>query len=92
MTNQVFYELIQVAIGRRTSLPHTPIAKEWEKLYHMAENQTVLGVCFAGVKRLQENENSVPVQLFMQWLAMAAKIQQRNEDMDRKTAESQGNS
>ena len=45
------------------------------------------GVCFAGVKRLQENENSVPVQLFMQWLAMAAKIQQRNEDMDRKTAE-----
>ena len=87
MTNQVFYELLQVAIGRRTSLSHTPTAKEWEEMYRMAENQTVLGVCFAGVKRLQENENSLPVQLFMQWLAMAAKIQQRNEDMDRKTAE-----
>lgn len=87
MTNQVFYELLQVAIGRRTSLSHTPTAKEWEEMYRMAENQTVLGVCFAGVKRLQENENSVPVQLFMQWLAVAAKIQQRNEDMDRKTAE-----
>ena len=87
MTNQVFYELIQVAIGRRTALSHTPTAKEWEEMYRMAESQAVLGVCFAGVKRLQENENSVPVQLFMQWLAMAAKIQQRNEDMDRKTAE-----
>lgn len=87
MTNQVFYELLQVAIGRRTALSHTPTAKEWEEVYRVAESQAVLGVCFAGVKRLQENENSVPVQLFMQWLAMAAKIQQRNEDMDRKTAE-----
>lgn len=87
MTNQVFYELIQVAIGRRTSLSHIPTAKEWEMLYRMAENQAVLGVCFAGVKRLQEFDYCVPVPLFMQWLAMAAKIQQCNEDMDRKTAE-----
>ena len=46
-----------------------------------------MGVCFAGVKRLQEFDNSVPVSLYMQWLAMAAKIQQRNGDMDQKTAE-----
>ena len=56
-------------------------------LYRLAENQAVLGVCFAGVKRLQEFDNSVPVSLYMQWLAMAAKIQQRNGDMDQKTAE-----
>ena len=84
---ELFFELIQVAIGRRAYLSHTPEAKEWEMLYHMAENQAVLGVCFAGVKRLQEFDNSVPVSLYMQWLAMAAQIQQRNEDMDKKTAE-----
>ena len=84
---ELFFELIQVAIGRRAYLSHTPEVKEWEMLYHMAENQAVLGVCFAGVKRLQEFDNSVPMSLYMQWLAMAAKIQQRNGDMDQKTAE-----
>ena len=84
---ELFFELIQVAIGRRTSLSHTPTVKEWEKLYRMAESQAVLGVCFAGVKRLQETHQGMPTPLYMQWLAMAAKIQQRNEDMDRKTAE-----
>ena len=83
----LFFELIQVAIGRKNSLSYTPTAKEWEKLYRVAESQAILGICFAGVKRLQDTGYCVPEPLFMQWLAMAAKIQQRNGDMDQKTAE-----
>lgn len=41
MTNQIFFELIQVAIGRRTNLSHTPTEKEWEELYRMAESQAI---------------------------------------------------
>ena len=85
--NQLFFELIKVAIGRKNSLSYTPTAKEWEKLYRVAESQAILGICFAGVKRLQDTGYCVPEPLFMQWLAMAAKIQQRNGDMDQKTAE-----
>lgn len=85
--NQIFFELIQVAIGRRKDLSHMPTAKEWEKLYFMAESQAILGICFVGVKRLLETHNSVPKPLFLQWLAMSIKIVQHNEDMDRKTAE-----
>lgn len=84
---ELFFELIQVAIGRRACLSHTPTAREWDMLYRTAESQAVLGVCFAGVKRLQEFDYCVPVPLFMQWLAIAVKIQQRNEYMDKKTAE-----
>lgn len=65
MTNQVFYELLQVAIGRRTSLSHTPKEKEWEEMYRMAENQAVLGVCFAGVKLLQETYQGMSTLLYM---------------------------
>ena len=83
----LLFELIQVAIGRKNSLSYTPTAKEWEKLYSVAESQAILGISFAGVKRLQETGYCVPEPLFMQWLAMAAKIQQRNGDMDQKTAE-----
>ena len=68
-------------------MSHIPTAKEWETLYRMAESQAVLGVCFAGVKRLQKAKKEMPAPIFMQWLAMAAKIQQRKGDMDQKTAE-----
>lgn len=85
--NQFFLELIKVAIGRRTYLSNIPTAKEWEEVYCMAKSHAILGICFAEVKRLQETECCVPAALFMQWLAMAVKIQQRNEDMDKKTAE-----
>lgn len=87
MTNQIFFELIQVAIGRRTNLSHTLTAKEWEELYRMAESQAILGICFAGVKRLQGTGHCVPVPLFMQWLGITTTIQQQNEEMDKKTAE-----
>lgn len=50
----------------------------------MAERQTVLGVCFKAVKEMAD---SVPQPVYMRWLAMAAKIQQRNEEMNRKCAE-----
>ena len=83
----LFFDLIKVAIGRRTALSHIPTTKEWYELYHMAKSQAILGICFAGVKRLQGTEHCVPVPLFMQWLAIAVKIQQRNEYMDKKTAE-----
>ena len=83
----LFFELIQVAIGRKTCLSHTLTAKEWETLYRMAESHAVLGICFVGVKRTKETQTGMPGPLFLQWLAMAAKIQQRNECMDKKTAE-----
>ena len=82
--NELFFELIQVAIGRRTHLSRTPYSEEWEQLFLMAERQTVLGVCF---KAVREMADSVPQPVYMRWLAMAAKIQQRNEEMNRKCAE-----
>ena len=85
--HDLFFELIQVAIGRKTCLSHTLTAKEWETLYRLAESQAVLGICFVGVKRTKEIQTGMPGLLFLQWLAMAATIQQRNEDMDKKTAE-----
>lgn len=81
--NKLFFELIRVAIGNAVCLSHTPTAKEWQMLYDMAKKQSLVGICFAGVQRLQWQKQRPPEQLYLQWMGMAAKIQQRNAVVDR---------
>lgn len=87
--SDLFFELIQVAIGTRICLSHTPSADEWGELYAMAKKQSLVGVCFAGVQRLQQQRQEPPEMLYLTWMGMAAKIQQRNETVNRQCVELQ---
>lgn len=87
--NNTFFELIQVAIGTRICLSHTPSADEWGELYAMAKKQSLLGVCFAGVQKLVNQRQEPPEMLYLTWMGMAAKIQQRNEVVNRQCVELQ---
>ena len=90
MTYKLFFELIQVAIGRMDSLSRVPSAAEWSMLYGLAVKQAVAGVCFCGVQRLpKEQLVEMPVQLKMQWFALAESVKQRNELMNRRCVEMQ---
>ena len=82
--NNLFFELIRVAIGNAVYLSHTPIAEEWRLLYELAKKQSLMGISFAGVQRLRGQHQAPPEQLYLQWLGMAAKIQQRNEVVSRR--------
>lgn len=89
--NNLFFELIQVAIGTRVCLSHSPTGDEWKVLYEMAKKQSLVGVCFAGVQRLQKQRqdptstgSAQAEMLYLTWMGMAAKIQQRNELMKAK--------
>ena len=86
----LFFELIQVAIGRRSSLSRIPSADEWMLLYRMAQKQAVAGVCFYGVQQLpKEPRDGLSELLRMQWLALAAQIQARNELLNSRCVEVQ---
>lgn len=104
--NELFFELIRVAIGTQEILSRAPSAEEWKALYGMAKKQSLVGVCFAGVQRLShenqnqnQNENhlepcdmlqtrwNLPEMLYLTWMGMAAKIQQRNEIVSRQCVE-----
>ena len=84
---KTFFELIQVAIGTRICLSQTPSADEWGELYAMAKKQSLVGVCFAGVQRLQQQRQEPPEMLYLTWMGMVAKIQQRNEVVDQQCKE-----
>lgn len=94
-TESLFFELIRVAIGYADSLSLTPSNKEWRTLYDIAKKQCLLGVCVAAVQRLGADADNVSGRigmsemLYLTWMGMAAKIQQRNEIVTKRCAEVQ---
>ena len=71
---------------------------EWKALYDMAKKQSPVGVCFAGLLRLSSIEDfithkpytiNLPEVLYLTWMGMAAKIQQRNEVVNQQCVELQ---
>lgn len=84
---QLFFELIRVAIGTQVTLSRPPSKVEWSMLYDIAKKQSLFGICFAGVQNLTINHPSSIIHLSellrLQWMGMAAKIQQCNEVVNR---------
>ncbi len=64
---QTFFELLQVAIGRIVCLSHSPSAEEWKDLYEIAKKQSLVGVCFAGVQKLVEQQTPEEM-LYLTWI------------------------
>lgn len=89
MVEELFFELLRVAMGTQDGLSSAPTADEWRSLLGMAQKQALVGVCFAGVKRLERRTplKTMPVPLRMQWVAMTAHIQRQNEVVNRRCGE-----
>ena len=85
----IFFELVQVAVGTRACLSHSLTPEEWNELYAMAKKQSLVGVCFAAVRKLVAQQMEPPKMLYLTWLGMTAKIQQRNEVLNQQCAELQ---
>lgn len=80
----LFFELIRVALGTAEGLTRTPSHEEWGGVYELARGQGLVGVCYAGVCRLPEAMRPAD-DLMMMWTGMAVKIRERNEQMNRWT-------
>ena len=84
----LFFELIRVAIGTQEGLSRLPSQKEWKALYDMAKKQSLVGVCFAGLQRLGADADEgfarigISEMLYLTWMGMTAKIQQKNQTVD----------
>lgn len=92
MTN-LFFEFLQVAIAHQSAfycLSRIPSAEEWAGLYKMAKEHALIGMCFAAIQKLpNEQLSQLPQQLKMHWLGMVVQIQQRNELMNQRCMELQ---
>lgn len=81
----LFFELIRVTIGTQDCLSRQLKACEWGYLYKMAEKQSLIGVCFSALQKLGADADEgfarigMSEMLYLTWMGMAVKIQQRNE-------------
>lgn len=86
----LFKDLLQVSIGKRLELSSIPSGADWKQICQIAHNHALTGVCFAGVNRLPSVQKvNLTLELKLQWLAMAAQIQKRNELMNERCAQLQ---
>ena len=52
---KIFFELIRVSIGCQNSLSRVPTVSEWQDVYQMVEKQSLVGICFNGVREQLAN-------------------------------------
>ena len=65
--NNLFFELLQVALGTREKLSRVPISREWEEIYEEAERQAIVGLLLSGLESLPL-EQLPPLELKLQWI------------------------
>lgn len=80
----LFVELIQVALGVRTSLSKVPTEKEWLETYQMAEKQALIGLTFSAIEKLNEKDKSLmpPMPLFYQWTGIVLNTEAQNKRLN----------
>lgn len=79
----IFFELLQIAVGNRQDLTELPSEKGWLLLFELCKRHSLLGVAFAGIKDLKSAHGDdegwlLPLVKYKQWLGVASKIQQKN--------------
>lgn len=82
----LFYELILVALGLRKSLNRNLSDQEWRWLFHTCQKQAIVAFVFPALDILNRAEQKVPVKLVYEWLALSEHVKAQNELMNQEAA------
>ena len=77
----LFFELLQVAIGNRKELTRQLSDDEWASLYSECEKHALLGITFCGVERLPK-EQFPPFDVAAEWVHDAQVAKDRNKKLN----------
>ena len=79
MEEKVYFEFLQVAVGKRKSLSVSVTDADWHRLFEFCKRQAIIGVGFTAVEKLHAMGVVCPAALRMQWMALALQIERRND-------------
>lgn len=86
-TEKLFFELIQVAIGRSKTLSRNPSENEWEAIFDLADKQAVAGVAFAALEGLVNHGQKPLTDLLLQWIGLSEQIKNRSDIVNQRCKE-----
>ncbi len=82
----MFIELVQVALGMRERLSRNPSDEEWNRVFHMADEQAVAAFLFPALERLSKLGQKPPAELLYEWIGLAEQVKAQNELMNKEAA------
>ena len=77
--DSLFFELLQVSVGREDCLSRGPEPEEWQELYEISKQQHVEGISYHGVMKLFEFGLRAPQDVSLDWMAESETIRETNE-------------
>ena len=84
-TEELFLELLMVAVGRLDCLSRGPEPEEWQRLYELSKAHKVEGIAYQGVEKLFDYGLRAPQDVSIEWMSEAEMIRETNEQKARRT-------
>lgn len=94
MIENLFFELLQIAIGTRQSLSVAPSVKQWSELFALSKKQTLVAICFQGLFFLNRSLGDddfgaslgIDEIIYLKWLELTARTAHQNKEMNAECA------
>lgn len=82
----LFFELLQVALGYKEELSKTPNEDEWGELYYLSQKQSIAPFVFTALENLDQRGQTLPKQLLFEWLGVSERVKAQNAAMNKEAA------
>lgn len=83
----VFFELVQVALGNRECLSRVPNEQEWKELFALCQKQAISGIVFQGLNILSSYGPKPPLTVLYEWIGCVQTIETRNRIVNKRCLE-----
>ena len=82
--SSAIFLFLRYSLGDKVDLSMVVANMDWRQLYSFATKQTIIGICFYGIKRLSEEypeelkKNPIERALLMTWMGVSQQIRRQN--------------
>lgn len=84
---ELFFELIQIAVGTKRQLSHVPSDEEWLTIFKTAQKQAVAGITFLALEKLGNVGVKPPLNQLYEWMGLSEQIKNRNTLLNKRCLE-----
>ena len=82
--SSAIFLFLRYSLGDKVDMSIVVANMDWRQLYSFATKQTIIGICFDGIKRLSEEypeelkKNPIERDLLMTWMGVSQQIRRQN--------------